>query len=148
MSLGSGAPAARVDDGFELAGLLARLQRFFGFGEGELAGDQDVQVHLAVGDQLDGQRPGVGVAEDAGEPDFAVLDVGDGQFDVVGPEPDQDDPAGRAHGFDAGTDGLRGAGGVDEGIDVEPFDAVRPGVEGMGGAVFQGEGEPVFGDVA
>ena len=52
------ASAARVDDCLKLAGLPARFERFFGFGQSKPAGDQDVQVHFAVGP--DGRSAGPG----------------------------------------------------------------------------------------
>jgi hypothetical protein len=45
----------------------------------EPAGDQGVQVDLTAGNQVNGGRPGVGVAEDAGHVDLQVLDVFDRQ---------------------------------------------------------------------
>ena len=68
-----------VDDGFETVGVQVAFQRLVGAFKAESARHQGVELNCAAGGEVDGGRPGVGVAEDAGHGDLEVLDVFHGQ---------------------------------------------------------------------
>ncbi|CDZ92175.1 conserved hypothetical protein [Rhodococcus ruber] len=119
-------------DGLDVAGCPVGFECFGRPLEREPGGDHRVEVDAAGGGEGDGRRPGVGVPEDAGEDQLAVLDQLDRQVHRLGAGADEDDGAGGPHGPHRGGDRGGGAGGVDVGVDVQVGDVVGARVEGGG----------------
>ena len=121
-----------IDDGLQLSRLPSDRECSLGVGETESCGDEPIEIHAPAADQFDREGPGVGVAEDAAQPDLAVLQERHGQFEVVVSETHENDATGGAHGTDAGPDRAGRSGGVDEGVDLQSLDRFGERVDARG----------------